>query len=300
MGGLKPLPPLIAVPTTAGTGSETTMAAVISIKKANKKIAIADIGLVPRVAVLDPQLLEKLPKAVAAATGMDALTHAVESYIGGWATSFTREKSLAATEKIFKYLLTTYYNGGDLAAREQMLNAAFEAGLAFTRANVGYVHAIAHQLGGMFHTPHGDANAMLLPHVLDFYLEDETEESGQLYCTNMFCELARVGGLADHTPMDPATKRTLARRFVSRIRELNLEMNIPSEVKNMKAEHVEEVTGRACREAHGEQYGISNIKGYLLDLGYPVPKYLTHSRCAAIVAEVLPAEEKKLWQQRQN
>merc|ERR1712157_260468 len=96
MLGLRPLPPLIAVPTTAGTGSETTVAAIISISDQNKKIAIADLGLVPRVAILDPAILESLPNAVTAATGMDALTHAIESYLGGWSTPFTREKSLAA------------------------------------------------------------------------------------------------------------------------------------------------------------------------------------------------------------
>merc|ERR1719198_2576816 len=103
--GLRPLPPLVAVPTTAGTGSETTIAAIITIKNENKKIAIADLGLVPRVAVLDPQLLVKLPKGVTSATGMDALTHAIESYLGGWSTGFSREKSLLATEKIFKHLI---------------------------------------------------------------------------------------------------------------------------------------------------------------------------------------------------
>merc|ERR1719174_1324845 len=99
MGGLKPLPPLVAVPTTAGTGSETTVAAIITLKKQNKKIAIADMGLVPRAAVLDPQVLVKLPKGVTSATGMDALTHAIESYLGGWSSDYTRTKSLSATEK---------------------------------------------------------------------------------------------------------------------------------------------------------------------------------------------------------
>merc|ERR1719330_1104374 len=111
----------------------------------------------------------------------------MESFLGGWSSEYTRRQSLSATGKIFGSLLTSYRDGADLAAREQMLNAAFEAGLAFTRANVGYVHAIAHQLGGMFHTPHGDANAMLLPHVLDFYIEDESEKTGELHCTNLFC-----------------------------------------------------------------------------------------------------------------
>jgi len=166
--GLRPLPPFLAVPTTAGTGSETTVAAIITLKKQNKKIAIMDLGLVPRHAVLDPQILEKLPRHITAATGMDALTHAIESFVSGMATAHTQALSLSAIEKTFKHLQASYENGSDMAARDGMLQASFEAGLAFTRANVGYVHAIAHQLGAMFHTPHGDANAMLLPHVLDF------------------------------------------------------------------------------------------------------------------------------------
>merc|ERR1712050_633558 len=108
---------------------------------------------------------------------------------------------------------------------EQMLTAAFDAGLAFTRANLGYVHAIAHQLGGIFHTPHGDANAMLLPHVLDFYIEEEVGDSVLLHCTNLYCELAQASGLADSIPADATAKRVLARRLVEKIREMNSEMN---------------------------------------------------------------------------
>jgi len=295
MGGLKPLPPFIAVPTTAGTGSETTVAAVISIPEKQKKIAIADLGLVPRVAVLDPTVLEKLPKPITAATGMDALTHAVESYLGGWTSAFTREKSLSATGKIFRHILATYNNGSDLAAREHMLNASYEAGLAFTRANVGYVHAIAHQLGGIFHTPHGDANAMLLPYVLDFYLEDEGEGATDLPCTQKYCELAQAGGLAETVPAEPNAKRALARKFVARIREMNNEMNLPADVPDMKVEHVQDVAKRALREAHGELHGFGKPVAHLLDLGYPVPRYISLSRCERIVAEILPEQQKLAW-----
>merc|ERR1711934_672575 len=135
-----------------------------------------DLGLVPHEAVLDAEILQKLPKPITAATGVDALTHAIESFLGGWSSAETRLLSLQAVSMIFKSLVASYDNGADLDSREAMLNASFKAGLAFTRANVGYVHAIAHQFGGMFHTPHGVANAMLLPHVLSFYLQDETED----------------------------------------------------------------------------------------------------------------------------
>ena len=142
---------------TLGLGPNMEQENVI---KANKKIAIADLGLVPRVAILDPSLCVKLPPGVTAATGMDALTHAIESFLGGWSSAFTRKNSLSATQKIFQNILAAYKDGANLDAREAMLNASFEAGIAFTRANVGYVHAIAHQFGGMFHTAHGVANAM--------------------------------------------------------------------------------------------------------------------------------------------
>jgi alcohol dehydrogenase class IV len=291
MLGLKPLPLLIAVPTTAGTGSETTVAAIITLKREQRKLAIADLGLVPSVAVFDPQILEKLPPHITAATAMDALTHAIESYIGGWSTSFSRKMSLQATEKIFKNLLTTYKNGSDLQAREQMLTASYEAGLAFTRANVGYVHAIAHQFGGMFHTPHGDANAMLLPHVLAFYLKDE--QPGLFSATPLtdrLCDLAGVAGLPKLS-----AKAEVAQQFVQRIREMNAEMKIPAEIKEMKASDVANVVSRALAEAHGTREPIWNLKSYLFDLGYPVPKYMTPKDCAAIVAQVLPADEKKIW-----
>lgn len=299
MFGLKPLPPLIAVPTTAGTGSETTVAAIITLKKESRKLMIADFGLVPSVAVFDPQILEKLPPHITAATGMDALTHAVESYIGGWSSPFTRKMSLQATEKIFKNLLTTYKNGADLQAREQMLTASYEAGLAFTRANVGYVHAIAHQFGGLFHTPHGDANAMLLPHVLAFYLE--AEQPGMFSSTpttDTICDLAGAAGLHDLRSATPSAKADAAQLFVARIREMNAEMKIPADVPTMKASDVDEVVSRALSEAHGTRNGFLHLPSYLLDLGYPVPMYMTPKDCAAIVAKVLPADEKKIWESK--
>lgn len=288
------LPPLIAVPTTAGTGSEATVAAVITLTKERRKIAIADLGLVPRTAVLDANLLVKLPKPVTGATGMDALTHAIESYVSAWSTRVSRELSLKAVEKVFSDLVPSYNDGADLAARDRMLTAAFEAGAAFTRAGVGYVHAIAHQFGALFHTPHGDANAMLLPHVLDFYLEDEEDGSTSCWCTDRLCELARAGGLVkDYDSSNLATKRRIARKFIDRIREMNNALAIPLEVKSMKASDVDNVAKRACREAHGETNGLNNFLAAVFDLGYPVPKYMTEQQCKKIVAKVLPTVEQK-------
>lgn len=291
---LRSLPPLIAVPTTAGTGSETTAVAVITMEKENKKIAIVDMGLVPRIAVLDPELLVKLPKTVTSATGMDALTHAVESYVGGWTMPYTREKSLLAVAKIFKHLKTAYQDASNLEVNESMLNAAYEAGLAFTRANVGYVHAIAHQFGGMFHTPHGVANAMLLPHLLSFYLEGESEGSTII---DSFCQLAVAGAIVSHYDTnDASAKHSLAQQFVKHVEQMNADMCIPQEVKEMKASHVDEVAMRALGEAHGDQHSLLDAPlRAILDLGYPVPKYMTLTQCKSIIAKCLTEEEKHKW-----
>ena len=343
MMGLKKMPPFVAVPTTAGTGSETTIAAIITIAEERAKITIADQGLVPKVAVLDPAILAGLPKGVTAATGMDALTHAVESFLGGWTTDFTERNSLLAVEKIFKFLLRSFHDGGDMEARGGMLQASFEAGLAFTRANVGYVHAIAHQVraqvglacmlrncqslqaralnsprnalasfvassssssayasqfGGMFHTPHGVANAMVLPSILDFYLADEGSEGDELTCTERFVAIARAAGLESHyTELDDAAQRALASKLVATVRAMNVEMSLPDCVPAMTCTDVAVVATRALKEAHGELHGgfsASPMK-HALDLGYPVPKHITQAGCEAIVAQFLPKEEHAKW-----
>lgn len=291
---LRKLPPFIAVPTTAGTGSETTIAAVISIPQEDKKIAICDFGLVPHYAVLDPEIIEKLPKHITAATGMDALTHAVESFLSGWSSEETRALSLEAVRKIMKNMTKSFDNGSDLEAREEMLSASFKAGLAFTRANVGYIHAIAHQLGGMFHTPHGDANSMLLPHVLDFYLSDERVAGSSSVCVQMYCELAVACELAKTVPTDIENRRKIADRFVSCIREMNAHMGIPRDVPKMKRSNVKDVATRALREAHGQLYSpCSNPVSWFTDLGYPTPKYMTQEECEKIVEKLLPAADAK-------
>ena len=146
---------LIAIPTTAGTGSEATVAAVISNAKTHEKYAINDPKLIPLYAVLDPKLLVSLPGKVTSTTGMDALTHAVEAYIGGSNTKATRKEAKEAVLLIKNNLLKSYQNPTDLEARNNMQIASYKAGLAFTRAYVGYVHAIAHTLGGMYGVPHG-------------------------------------------------------------------------------------------------------------------------------------------------
>merc|ERR1711865_1300081 len=205
--------------------------------------------------------------------------------------------SLSAIEKTFKHLQVSYENGSDMPARDGMLQASFEAGLAFTRANVGYNHAIAHQLGAMFHTPHGDANAMLLPHVLDFYLADEA--SGKGACTDLFCRMAVAAGLAQQLPLEVKGRRLLAESFVARIRDMNTSMRIPSEVKCLEAAHVKEVASRALCEAHGQLHSCwRKPADWLFDLGYQPPKYMTQEECERIVAQILPTAQRSAWEAR--
>ena len=177
---LKPIPTLFAVPTTAGTGSETTIAAVISNPKTHEKNAINDPRLRPKYAVLDPELTVGLPPHITSTTGMDALTHAIEAYIGQSNTKDTEAAALKATKLIFANLEEAYKNGKDIEARANMLEGSYLAGIAFTRAYVGYVHAIAHNLGGMYGIPHGLANAVILPYILEYFGSSAHKRLGEL------------------------------------------------------------------------------------------------------------------------
>ena len=217
--------PIYAVPTTAGTGSEVTVAAVIADPEQQSKVVIVDPRLVPKMAALDPALMTGLPPHITAATGIDALTHAVEAYVGQWSTGYSDGMALAAVGLIFGNLRTCYSDGKDLAAREKMALASTYAGLAFTRANVGYVHAIAHQFGGTYHTPHGLANAIMLPHVLEFSRPDIVPQLARLAVR------ARVGREGDR-------EDDLAQKFLDAVRQLNRDLGIPT------------LPGRAARGRH--------------------------------------------------
>jgi alcohol dehydrogenase len=258
--GLRSPLPLYAVPTTAGTGSEVTVAAVVSDPKTHRKLVIADTRLVPAMAALDPLLMVGLPRPVTAATGMDALTHAVEAFVGHWATSHTDRWALAAVGLIYGNLRVAYRNGRNLAAREQMSLAATYAGLAFTRANVGYVHAIAHQLGGKYHTPHGLANAIVLPHVLKFLSPSITRRLAEL--------AVRAGvGKARERPA------ALAKKFLDSIEALNEDLGIPRHLEALRETDIPELAKAACWEA---------------DTNYPVPRYMSPAICEGILRGILP------------
>ncbi len=266
--GLRAPVPLYAVPTTAGTGSEVTVAAVVSDPRTNRKLVIADTRLVPTMAALDPSLMTGLPRPVTAATGMDALTHAIEAFVGNWSTGHTDRMALAAVGMIYGNLRTAYRNGRNLAAREQMALAAAYAGLAFTRANVGYVHAIAHQLGGKYHTPHGLANAIMLPRVLEFLRPAITGKLAVL--------AVRAGvGKAGEKPAVLATK------FLASVEALNRDLGIPRHLDALREADIPELARAACWEA---------------DTNYPVPRYMSPATCEDLLRQVLP--EKALRKKR--
>lgn len=168
---LRRIPTLIAIPTTAGTGSETTLAAVITDSEKHHKYALMSFPLIPRYAVLDAKFTYSLPRHLTSTTGMDALTHAVEAYIGGSTTKETRRLALEATRLVFENVKVAYNDGQNHQARENMLHAAYKAGIAFSKSYVGYIHAVAHSLGGQYGIPHGLANAVIMPYVLEAYGE---------------------------------------------------------------------------------------------------------------------------------
>lgn len=255
-----PIPPFFCVPTTAGTGSETTVAAVISDPSTHEKFAINDLKLIPKIAVLDPELMVGLPPHITAATGMDALTHAVEAYIGLNGNKFTDENAKNATRLIFDNLEKVYKDGSDLEARNNMALASFYAGSAFTRAYVGYVHAIAHNMGGLYGVPHGLANAIILPYVLEF-CKAEAEEK--------LADLAIAGRIA----MRKESSKVLAEMFIDKIKTMNKNMKIPTYIKELKEEDIPLIARRALDEAHPD---------------YPVPRIMTLGECEELVRRLLP------------
>ena len=252
---LKKTPLIFAVPTTAGTGSETTLAAVISNPDTHEKNAINDPVLRPKFAVLDPELTVGLPPHITSTTGMDALTHAVEAFIGRSNVKSTEDAALKATKLIFENIKKVYEDGKNIEARENMLVASFYAGVAFTRAYVGYVHAIAHNLGGMYGIPHGLANAVILPYILEFFGDS---------AHHRLAILADVAGITEGL----TTEKEKAEKFIEAIKELNKKMNIPDKFEGIKDEDIELIATRALKEGNPL---------------YPVPKIMNLEECKAII-----------------
>lgn len=231
------IPLLAAVPTTAGTGSEVTLAAVITDEKSRFKYPINDFPLIPRVAVLDPKATYTLPKHLTATTGMDALTHAVEAYIGGSTTKKTRAYAIQAVKLVFANLERAYADGKDDDARRNMLQAAYLAGNAFSQSYVGYIHAVAHSLGGAYNIPHGLANAVLLPVVLEAY--------GSAVHKKLHA-LAVAAGVASPEESDGEA----AGKFIAEVREMNRRMDIPTTLPGIRKQDVPALAKRADQEAN--------------------------------------------------
>lgn len=234
---LRRLPPLIAIPTTAGTGSEVTLAAVITDSQQRDKYALMSFPLIPRYAVLDAAMTFSLPPHMTSTTGMDALTHAVEAYIGRSTTRETRRLALEATQLVFANVKTAYSDGRSPQARENMLYAAYKAGAAFSKSYVGYIHAMAHALGGQYGTPHGLANAVIMPYVLEAYGESAHRKLHEL-------------GIAAGVCSAGDSHQAGAEKFIRAIQSLNAEMGIPDKLTGIRPEDIPALARHAEKEAN--------------------------------------------------
>jgi alcohol dehydrogenase len=257
----KPGLPMFAIPTTAGTGSEITLAAIITDPVSHRKIPVVDSKMIPGYVALDAEIMKGMPPGITAATGMDALTHAVESYLSKASNESTEIQAKAAVRLIFKCLVRAYKDGNDMEARDGMAVASFYAGAAFGKTSVGYVHGIAHQLGRVCGTPHGNANAMVLPEVLAGYGD----------CVHQrLADLARLVDIGEPGSADSQ----LAGQFIQAIIDMRQEMQLPLLPKDLKAQDVQGIVEEALKEA-GELY--------------PVPRYMSEGEIRSIVNGLLAA-----------
>lgn len=254
-----PTPPIVAIPTTAGTGSEAGFVAVITDHQREMKFAITDPHLIPKAAILDPMMTVSMPKSLTATTGVDALTHAIESYTNaGYRTDFTIRCAEEAVVKIFRNLEKAYADGEDIEARTQLLDASYKAGLAFTRTGVGNVHAIAHALGGKYGIAHGLANSVILPIVLEDY--------GPVVYTRL-AHLAELTGV-----MSVGSDEQKAKAFIAAIRALNQRLGLPTGLDMIKPEDFDHVAKTAVYEATHT---------------YPTPVIYTVDRCRHVLNRIL-------------
>ena len=244
---MRTLPPLIAIPTTAGTGSEVTLAAIITDSEKQHKYALMSFPLIPRYAVLDAALTYSLPPHLTATTGIDALTHATEAYIGRSTTKETRRLALEAAKLIFENIENAYNDGHNRIARENMLFAAYKAGIAFSKSYVGYIHAVAHSLGGTYGTPHGLANAVIIPYVLEAYGKSAYKKLHEI-------------GIAVGVSGKNDSHEIGAKKFIKAVRDLNKRIGIPDKLTGIKKSDIPQMARNAEAEANPL---------------YPVPKLMT-------------------------
>lgn len=247
----RPPAPVFAVPTTAGTGSEVTIAAVVTDTETHLKRFVLDPKILPTMAALDPTLMTGLPAPITAATGMDALTHAIESYLSKAATPQTEAYATASVRLVFQHLRTAVSEPDNLDARSGMALASYYGGLAFTRTSVGYVHAIAHNLGARYGTPHGLANALALPHVLEF---------SAVAASDRLAELGALVGVSGSAA------------FIDAVRGLAADIGLPTTLDDLRIDDIGELADLALAEAF---------------LDYPVPRYMTRDDCVAVISELL-------------
>ncbi|WP_167957468.1 iron-containing alcohol dehydrogenase [Anaerosporobacter faecicola] len=260
----KACPCIIAVPTTAGTGSESTVAAVVSIVEKKEKYPIISFGAMPQVVLLDANLTSALPKEITANTGMDALTHAVEAYIGTFGTRYTNKEALLAIKLIFENLVPVYNDGSLQQERQNMLLASNHAANAFTRAYTGYVHTISHALSALYDVGHGKTNAILLPYVLKYYGKSIEKK---------LAEIARYTGIG--SPNDG--QEALAKQVIRKIEWINQQMNIPTDIPEIQRKDIGIIVDKAIREANP---------------AYPVPKIMNKQECTHIVETLMIASSR--------
>ncbi len=250
--------PFIAIPTTAGTGSEVTLVAVISDDVTHKKTTIISPKIVPKVAILDPELTTGLPKHITSSTAMDALTHALEAFTNSYATEETDQYAKNAINLICNNIEIAYNNPTDLEAREALLVGSFYAGMAFTRAQIGYVHAFSHNIGGKFGIPHGLANAVLLPHVMESFKD---------IAKIRFAELSDMLNIIDKS-------KSIAEKsdaFIQYLFDLNKRLELPEKLEKFPRNGVNEILEAGFKECHGN---------------YPIPRYYTKEEGLNILNKV--------------
>lgn len=255
---VKKLPPLYAVPTTAGTGSETTVAAVVSDPTSHKKYAVSDLVLMPKAALLYPALTVNLPTPLTVTTAMDALTHAIEAFIGINGLAFSDQKALLSAKLILTYLPKCISDPTNLHYREQLQLASFYAGEAFTRTSVGYVHAIAHNLGARYGIAHGLANAIALPHVLNWYGAIIENKMAVMYD---FCQLG----------LGTKSNEEKSRAFIVLIEQLNASFDIPTHYSQLQPSDFPELAKSILAEAHPD---------------YPVPRFMNIKECVQLLTRL--------------
>lgn len=256
--GRKPAAPFFVITTTAGTGSEATIGAVISDTISHKKELVIDTKLVPLVAALDPDLMKGLPPAITAATGMDALTHLVESYLSGMANEESDYYARSGIQMIFENLPLVYKRGNMLKAREKMALASYYGGLTINIAGLGYVHAFSHQLGAHYGIPHGLANATVLPYVLEFNKATSADRMAQI---SRFLNLALPGDSEKH----------LAEKFIHAVKSLIKQLDINPVIPQIKKEDYSKIIQHAFKEANST---------------YAVPKYMSYDEAEELLDKI--------------